>query len=60
MGNVQTSPSSSPPIDTPPIVPSGYFGVRVTGDAMRDVLAGEQKVLQERFDKAVKDAVSDK
>ena len=60
MGNVQTTPPSSEPatMDAPPIVPPGYFGVRVTGDAMREVMAGEQKALEDRFNRAVNDAVN--
>lgn len=60
MGNVQTTPPSSESavVDAPPIVPPGYFGVRVTGDAMREVMAGEQKALEDRFNRAVNDAVN--
>ena len=59
MGNVQTTPPSQDHsiVDAPPIVPPGDFGVRVTGDAMRDVLSGEQKALEDRFNQAVQDAV---
>jgi hypothetical protein len=39
-----------------PTVPDGYFGVRVTGEAMRDVLAGEQKAHEEQLNWSVKKA----
>lgn len=34
-----------------------FAGVRVTGDAMRDVLLGEKKVHEEQLNRAVKNAV---
>ena len=37
--------------------PVGYFGVRVTGDAMKDVLAGEEKHITESMNRKILKAV---
>lgn len=50
MGNSNSSESSGG-------APIGYFGVRVTGDAMKDVLAGEQKHITENMNRKIQKAV---
>ena len=38
-------------------VPIGYFGVRVTGDAMKDVLANEHQNMTENMNQKIQKAV---
>ena len=50
MGNSNSSEGSGG-------VPVGYFGVRITGDAMKDVLAGEEKHITENMNRKIQKAV---
>ena len=54
MGNSNSSEDNSGGSGSAPI---GYFGVRVTGDAMKGVLAGEQKHMTENINRKIQKAV---
>eukprot|EP01041_Mallomonas_annulata_P011629 gene11629-24354_t len=56
MGNNSSSSVDSKISESPNIVPDGYFGVRVSGAALKDVVGNERTIMEADINKALEEA----